>query len=382
MGAHSAQGRHSGTAIFKKAFSSIALSGATALAVGVISSPLVSAAPYSDWDRLAQCESGGNWHINTGNGYYGGLQFSQSTWSANGGTKYAPRADLASREQQIAIAERVLAAQGWGAWPACSSSLGLSSGPTPRNPESPADIARKKRIAEQKRRAAQLRREAQRREAQRRERENNFIHYKTVENAGMMVETASNLGLPINQDKANKAIDKVDKGITNKVINHIRKISKESDNAVVKKIDPAYTKVNHSAAKIVEGDGGIEDKLHDPSTKLNAATNGATPVIGSSADNSRTVSKSPSAVSKTGSNNSKSNKTGKNSKSSNGSKNNKSTKNAQNTKKTKTGSASSTATKDKQDNKAPLKDSLASKMHRKDKKNNILPILPLSALHR
>ena len=73
MGAHSAQGRHSGTAIFKKAFSSIALSGATALAVGVISSPLVSAAPYSDWDRLAQCESGGNWHINTGNGYYGGL---------------------------------------------------------------------------------------------------------------------------------------------------------------------------------------------------------------------------------------------------------------------------------------------------------------------
>ena len=174
----------------------------------------------------------------------------------------------------------------------------------------------------------------------------------------------------------------MDKGITNKVIKPIRKISKESDNAVVKKIDPAYTKVNHSAAKIVEGDGGIEDKLHDPSTKLNAATNGATPVIGSSADNSRTVSKSSSAVSKTGSNNSKSNKTGKNSKSSNGSKNNKSTKNAQNTKKTKTGSASSTATKDKQDNKAPLKDSLASKMHRKDKKNNILPILPLSALHR
>ncbi len=77
------------------------------------------------WDQIAQCESGGNWAINTGNGYYGGLQFSASTWTGYGGGAYAPTANLASREQQIAIAEKVQAAQGWGAWPACASSLGL-----------------------------------------------------------------------------------------------------------------------------------------------------------------------------------------------------------------------------------------------------------------
>ena len=77
------------------------------------------------WDKLAQCESGGNWSINTGNGYHGGLQFNAGTWAAHGGTTYAPTADQATREQQIAIAEKVRASQGWGAWPACSSSLGL-----------------------------------------------------------------------------------------------------------------------------------------------------------------------------------------------------------------------------------------------------------------
>ncbi len=77
------------------------------------------------WDAIAQCESGGNWAINTGNGYYGGLQFAASTWTAYGGGAYAPTANLATREQQIAIAEKVLAAQGWGAWPACSAGLGL-----------------------------------------------------------------------------------------------------------------------------------------------------------------------------------------------------------------------------------------------------------------
>ena len=77
------------------------------------------------WDELAQCESGGNWHINTGNGYYGGLQFWNPTWRGFGGLDLAPRADLASREQQIVIAERVLARQGWQAWPACSRRLGL-----------------------------------------------------------------------------------------------------------------------------------------------------------------------------------------------------------------------------------------------------------------
>ena len=77
------------------------------------------------WDKLAQCEATGNWAINTGNGYYGGLQFSAGTWKGHGGGVYAPYAHLASREQQIAIAEKVLASQGWGAWPSCSSKLGL-----------------------------------------------------------------------------------------------------------------------------------------------------------------------------------------------------------------------------------------------------------------
>ena len=79
----------------------------------------------SVWDSLAQCESGGNWAINTGNGFSGGLQFTPSTWAGHGGTAYAPSAHLATREQQIAIAERVQASQGWGAWPACTASLGI-----------------------------------------------------------------------------------------------------------------------------------------------------------------------------------------------------------------------------------------------------------------
>ena len=76
----------------------------------------------SVWDKLAQCESGGNWSINTGNGYYGGLQFSLSTWRAYGGSGYPHKA---SREEQIRIAKKVQASDGWGAWPACTSKLGL-----------------------------------------------------------------------------------------------------------------------------------------------------------------------------------------------------------------------------------------------------------------
>lgn len=83
------------------------------------------------WDRIAQCESGGNWHINTGNGYYGGLQFAASTWRAYGGTAYAPTADRASKAQQIAVATKVQRAQGWGAWPVCSVRAG-ASGSAPR----------------------------------------------------------------------------------------------------------------------------------------------------------------------------------------------------------------------------------------------------------
>jgi len=77
------------------------------------------------WDRIAQCESGGNWSINTGNGYYGGLQFAQSSWVAAGGLRYAPRADLATRTEQIRVAQTLQQMQGWGAWPVCSRQAGL-----------------------------------------------------------------------------------------------------------------------------------------------------------------------------------------------------------------------------------------------------------------
>jgi nucleoid-associated protein YgaU len=87
----------------------------------------------STWDSLAQCESGGNWATNTGNGYTGGLQFSDSTWAAYGGTGSAANA---SRDQQIAVAEKVQASQGWGAWPSCAAQLGLSGGATAVAPQS------------------------------------------------------------------------------------------------------------------------------------------------------------------------------------------------------------------------------------------------------
>ncbi len=105
----------------------IAATAAVAAAPVVAVAAPASAATGATWDRLAQCESTGNWSINTGNGYYGGLQFSSGTWKAFGGGDHASRADLATREQQIATAEKVLAVQGWGAWPACSRKLGLSN---------------------------------------------------------------------------------------------------------------------------------------------------------------------------------------------------------------------------------------------------------------
>ena len=88
--------------------------------------PAPSAPSGGVWDALARCESGGNWAINTGNGYYGGLQFAFSTWTGYGGTQYAPTANLATREQQIAIATKVRdAAGGYGPWPGCAAKLGL-----------------------------------------------------------------------------------------------------------------------------------------------------------------------------------------------------------------------------------------------------------------
>jgi resuscitation-promoting factor RpfA len=99
----------------------LAVAGAIAVAAPVALATNAEAAPAAVWDKVAQCESGGNWGINTGNGYYGGLQFSASTWRAYGGSGSASGA---SREEQIAVAERVLAAQGWGAWPVCSQKAG------------------------------------------------------------------------------------------------------------------------------------------------------------------------------------------------------------------------------------------------------------------
>ena len=102
-----------------------ALAGVTGVAIAapLMAAGNASAATASEWDAVAQCESGGNWSINTGNGYYGGLQFSASTWAAYGGTAYAPQANQASKAQQIAVAEKVLASQGKGAWPVCGTGL-------------------------------------------------------------------------------------------------------------------------------------------------------------------------------------------------------------------------------------------------------------------
>ena len=101
------------------------LAGVTGVAIAapLMAAGNASAATASEWDTVAQCESGGNWSINTGNGYYGGLQFSASTWAAYGGTAYASTANQASKSQQIAVAEKVLASQGKGAWPVCGTGL-------------------------------------------------------------------------------------------------------------------------------------------------------------------------------------------------------------------------------------------------------------------
>ncbi|EGX58765.1 peptidoglycan-binding protein [Streptomyces zinciresistens K42] len=98
------------------------------------------------WSCVAKCESGGDWHINTGNGHYGGLQFSQSTWEGFGGLKYAPRADLASRKEQITVARKVVAVQGWGAWPHCSRRYGLTGRMTWEKPKSEASRKTKRRL--------------------------------------------------------------------------------------------------------------------------------------------------------------------------------------------------------------------------------------------
>ncbi|MCX5425303.1 transglycosylase family protein [Streptomyces sp. NBC_00078] len=102
--------------------------GGAGMAIPLIGAGTAHAADVSTWNKVAACESTDNWSINTGNGFYGGLQFTQSTWEAYGGTAYARRADLATRDQQIAVAEKVLDGQGPHAWPACSAKAGLTRG--------------------------------------------------------------------------------------------------------------------------------------------------------------------------------------------------------------------------------------------------------------
>ncbi|MEW2392545.1 transglycosylase family protein [Streptomyces venezuelae] len=102
--------------------------GSAGMALPLTVAGTAGAADVDTWNKVAACESGNNWSINTGNGYFGGLQFKQSTWEAYGGTAYASRADRASKDQQIAVAEKVLGAQGPGAWPVCSAKAGLTRG--------------------------------------------------------------------------------------------------------------------------------------------------------------------------------------------------------------------------------------------------------------
>jgi resuscitation-promoting factor RpfA len=102
----------------------VGAAGAGTIALSILTPTVAHAATDVQWDRVAHCESGDNWHDNTGNGYYGGLQFSSSTWSSFDVNHFASRADLASREQQINVANRVLDRQGWEAWPVCSQYAG------------------------------------------------------------------------------------------------------------------------------------------------------------------------------------------------------------------------------------------------------------------
>src|SRR5271163_894744 len=123
-------GRHRKPTTSTVGVAKLAFTGAVIGGGGIALAGHAAAAPDNEWDRVAACESGGNWGINTGNGYHGGLQFSQGTWASHGGGEYASSANQATRDQQIAVAERVLATQGRGAWPVCGRGLSAAS---PRN---------------------------------------------------------------------------------------------------------------------------------------------------------------------------------------------------------------------------------------------------------
>jgi LysM repeat protein len=151
------RGRHRAPSTTGRTIARTALAGAVAGAPMIGLATPAFAAPDSTWDKLAQCESGGRWNINTGNGFSGGLQFTPSTWKAFGGTGSA---HTASRAEQIAVAERVLAGQGWGAWPSCSKKVGATgkaepnkrvlakaAKPAPAAPKAPAQAAAAKPAA-------------------------------------------------------------------------------------------------------------------------------------------------------------------------------------------------------------------------------------------
>ena len=122
-------GRHRKPTNSSISVAKIAVTGVVITGGSIGMAAQAQSATDAEWDQVARCESSGNWAINTGNGYHGGLQFAPGTWSGHGGGEFAPVAHLASREEQIAIAEKVLATQGRGAWPVCGRGL---SGPTPR----------------------------------------------------------------------------------------------------------------------------------------------------------------------------------------------------------------------------------------------------------
>lgn len=121
------QGKHRRNTVTGRKVARVALTGAVVAAPFVVAAPANAASP-STWDKVAECESSGNWNTSTGNGFSGGLQFTPSTWKSYGGTQYASQAKDASREQQIAVAERILQGQGPNAWPNCGKKAGLTKG--------------------------------------------------------------------------------------------------------------------------------------------------------------------------------------------------------------------------------------------------------------
>ncbi|MFI9078492.1 transglycosylase family protein [Streptomyces sioyaensis] len=141
------KGKHSRPSKAVRVATLAGIAGA-AVAVPLMGATSASAASVSTWDKVAQCESSGNWSTNTGNGHYGGLQFSSSSWAAAGGTQYAPRADLASKSQQIATAEKLLAIQGPGAW-SCAGAGNLTAGGPAANVDTSGSSAQTKSAPQQ-----------------------------------------------------------------------------------------------------------------------------------------------------------------------------------------------------------------------------------------